>query len=793
MVAGAVSPPRIDLANEDLLRAHVHAIWLAEARVPLGSSLRDILDLAGEDPTLELLPSVREGIRSEHALERARVRSQRILQGIRGELAEVAWYDDEWLDRTLNSAVKSFDQACERWRDLFRSAARQQAAQNRIIKDHSRSAEDKKRARRLRYEAESQLELLTETQNVVQADFYSYRYFSSEGFLPGYNFPRLPLSAYLPGRRGRQGRDEFLSRPRFLAISEFGPRAIVYHEGARYLINQVILGTERVGDSDEIATSQAKLCDECGYLHDQQNAGAGPDICERCGQALGAPIVSLFRLQNVSTRRRDRISSDEEERLRLGYELKTGVRFERRGGQLSARTATVSAAEGEIARLTYGDAARLWRINLGWRRRARREELGFMLDVERGYWARNQQELDESEDPMSKRIRRVVPFVEDHRNCLLLELSDEPDVEVMASLQAALKHAIQVEFQLEDMELSAEPLPGPDDRHQLLFCESAEGGAGVLRRLVDDPRALSRVARAALEICHFDPSSGEDRGQAPRARERCEAACYDCLMSYMNQPDHQKLDRWKIRDTLLALRDANVASAPAPRSRSEHLAGLMRVCESDLERSWLQYLEGRSLNLPSHAQRRIEECNTRPDFLYSDKHTAIYVDGPQHQYSDRRERDREQTELLEDSGYTVLRFGADEEWAPLVGRYPGIFGVLGETASLTADRNEGSYGGYDSDLFPPDWRELLGGIATTPGVEVEPGADVTAGGRVVGRYVAAIDRADAEKSLRVVDSRGASNAATVSALEASGYTVVSIDPTDGEAERDLRRALELGT
>jgi very-short-patch-repair endonuclease len=264
-------------------------------------------------------------------------------------------------------------------------------------------------------------------------------------------------------------------------------------------------------------------------------------------------------------------------------------------------------------------------------------------------------------------------------------------------------------------------------------------------------------------------------------------------MSYMNQPDHQKLDRWKIRDTLLALRDANVASAPAPRSRSEHLAGLMRVCESDLERSWLQYLEGRSLNLPSHAQRRIEECNTRPDFLYSDKHTAIYVDGPQHQYSDRRERDREQTELLEDSGYTVLRFGADEEWAPLVGRYPGIFGVLGETASLTSDRDSGSYGGYDSDLFPPDWRELLGGIAATPGVEVEPGADVTAGGRVVGRYVAAIDRANAEKSLRVVDSRGASNAATVSTLEASGYTVVSIDPTDGEAERDLKRALELGT
>ena len=109
--------------------------------------------------------------------------------------------------------------------------------------DASRSADDKRQAERLRGEAESQLKLLTDVEHLEQSDFYSYRYFASEGFLPGYNFPRLPLSAYIPARRSRQ-RDEYLSRPRFLAISEFGPRAIVYHEGSRYLINRVILSGE---------------------------------------------------------------------------------------------------------------------------------------------------------------------------------------------------------------------------------------------------------------------------------------------------------------------------------------------------------------------------------------------------------------------------------------------------------------------------------------------------------------------------------------------------------------------
>ena len=109
----------------------------------------------------------------------------------------------------------------------------------------------------------------------------------------------------------------------------------------------------------------------------------------------------------------------------------------------------------------------------------------------------------------------------------------------MASLQPAIKNAIQALYQLEDNELAAEPLPDWDNRRLILLYESAEGGAGVLRQLVSDPQAIKNVARKALELCHFDPDSGEDLRHAPGASEICEAACYDCLMSYSNQPDHR--------------------------------------------------------------------------------------------------------------------------------------------------------------------------------------------------------------------------------------------------------------
>jgi hypothetical protein len=278
---------------------------------------------------------------------------------------------------------------------LYQAALAQARLQSAIILDASRSIKDKRQAEQLRRDAESQLKLLTEAENVVQSDFYSYRYFATEGFLPGYSFPRLPISAYIPARRVRQ-RDEFLSRPRFLAISEFGPRAIVYHEGSRYIINQVILPVDDGG----ARTRQAAQCEVCGYLHPITDSDTWY-ICERCGTPLPPPLQSLLRLQNVVTRRRDRINSDEEERLRLGYDIRTGIRFPEREGYPSHQVAAVMQGEDRLAQLVYAQAATLWRINLGWARRKNKNQHGFMLDIERGYWEKSEQvEEADPEDPM---------------------------------------------------------------------------------------------------------------------------------------------------------------------------------------------------------------------------------------------------------------------------------------------------------------------------------------------------------------------------------------------------------
>jgi very-short-patch-repair endonuclease len=244
----------------------------------------------------------------------------------------------------------------------------------------------------------------------------------------------------------------------------------------------------------------------------------------------------------------------------------------------------------------------------------------------------------------------------------------------MASLEAALKVAIQAEYDLEDSELAVVSLPDSDERRHILIYEAAEGGAGVLRQLVEDPQALPRVARQALSQCHFDPDSLTDLRRAPGAKEDCEAACYDCLLSYTNQPDHELLDRMVVFSYLKRLSEATVSISPNGATREDHLERLRRQAQSDLERDWLELLTKGGYRLPDRAQVFIGEATTRPDFTYDESHVAIYIDGPHHLYPERHARDVEAEERLFPNGWSVIRFKLTEEWPATIAKYPRVFG-----------------------------------------------------------------------------------------------------------------------
>lgn len=688
MVAGSVQPPRLDLTNEELIRSHIHAVWLAETGQSMRSCITDVLEADGSSPSLNVRPDIWKALIDPDAQRRAEHRAAELISDLRATWLAAGddpmWFTDDWLADVVRFAPQRLDDAFDRWRDLYRTTIEEYRQQGALAVDTKANKRTRSTAAIREREARERLAVLrNDDASEGQTDFYSYRYLASEGFLPGYSFPRLPLAAYIPGGRPKAGNDtrgDYLQRPRFLAISEFGPGALIYHEGARFEVNRIQL-PRQAGDATQLATETALRCESCGYHHLE---GVGVDRCESCNAKLGAKTYDLLRLQTVHTRRRERISSDEEERRRSGFELEVSYRFSSRGDRPGKVTALVATPAGEpLLELVYGDAATIRIANVGRRRRKVKEDRGFWLHTVEGRWLSDKgaSEAESSDDDVERADdvstkAKVTPFVEDTRNVLVVRFAHEVSDAEAASLRYALERGIEAEFQLEDSELSSQALPDTDGRGRFLLTESAEGGTGALRRLVSEPDGLARAARRALDICHFDPVTGADLGHPPGVDERCERGCYDCLLSYSNQFEHAIIDRMLVQGLLVALCTGATAAGAGGRAPAATVEFLEAFADSSLERKFIEWLAEHGYRLPDRAQVTVTEATAKPDFVYDlpTGATAVFIDGPVHDAPHNAERDAAAEERLVDLGWHVLRWRYDDDWAALAQSKPSVFG-----------------------------------------------------------------------------------------------------------------------
>ncbi|MCA9634143.1 MAG: ATP-dependent helicase, partial [Myxococcales bacterium] len=452
MVHGEVKAPLLDLANRDLVDSHLQAVWLSCVEEPLDPSIAELLVLT--DPGRPLIETLVTAMREERVARSAVERIRRVLDLVAEDLTlEMApWYTgrDTYADSIAATALDRFSRAFDRWRDLFAAAEEQRDAARRTMDDYAAPYQEKRAAQVRHAQAIDQLNLLQRGTSSLSSDFYTYRYLATEGFLPGYNFPRLPLMAYVPATMDGRGRQTYLQRPRFLALSEFGPRSLVYHEGRAYRVVRALLslGQRDAATPDvQLPTKSVRICTECGAGHFDDQAS----MCHACGASLGtAEIVNhVYRIENVATQPAERITANDEERQRLGFERQTTFEWAVRDHDIDVRNGTASDKDGEIVRLAYGPGATITRLNKGLRRRADKKTLGFKIDPVSGYWAKNEDE-DDNQDPTASPRQWIVPSVQDRKNALLFTPLDDSLTETsIATLQHALLRGIEAVFQLE--------------------------------------------------------------------------------------------------------------------------------------------------------------------------------------------------------------------------------------------------------------------------------------------------------------------------------------------------------
>lgn len=586
MVHGQVRAPFLDLANHDLVTSHLHAVWLAESGYALDPDVSKSVDL--DDPDWRLVKELREVIGHPDLQRRSRRAMEEVLALLASELtaANAPWYSGaaNFADEIAGKAVVRFDAAFDRWRAMYRSACSQRDEARRVIDNRTLPVRDRENAKRRHAQALDQLDLLSQHKGQENTDFFSYRYLATEGFLPGYNFPRLPLTAFVPSSRDRGG--AFLQRARFLGLSEFGPRSLVYHEGRAYRVVRVHLGATGEATGATLITTSVRICQACGAAHFDD----AQVVCHHCHADLAEArrIRDLFRVEQLGTQPAERITANDEERQRQGFEILTSFQLNEASGGLTNREVR-DASGSALAHAVYSGSATLLRVNLGLRRRRKDVGNGFRVDPQTGYWKKLSQDDEDVSEEGGATSTTIVPYVEDRKNALLWRFMSPEDDQLtsraIVTLQHALKRGIEAVCQVEESELQAEPLPSAKDRTGVLFYESSEGGAGVLNRVAVDTPLLRRIALEALRVMHFDLPDGTSLPVHAEALSdvkdtQCVAGCYRCLLSYYNQPDHPEIDRQdaQAKRYLLALAGCELvpvahampsaapASKPAPSS-----------------------------------------------------------------------------------------------------------------------------------------------------------------------------------------------------------------------------------
>jgi len=648
MIAGAIAAPRFRLDNQALITAHIHALVLETLGLKGAEKLpgkpQDLLDLS--QGGVPLYPDWRAAY--QQGITRFfQTICQAVETAFAAEIARFAWFDRAFIETCVLRFLDDLDAAMDRWRTEYSRLDNEREALNlQLGKVGVDYALDRRR---------SIIEHKLEQMREGQRDWYLYRYLGGEGFLPGYAFP--PQATVL----ALDDREDEMARAPAIALSEYAPGNFVYYRGQRYEVTHArptrrqTPGVEH--PQTELDIEPVLICPTC------QNVFMGTHEVKRARCTCGADLSgvhprSSMALPHMYAQSRARITADEEERLRLGYVLTPHYRA---GGQ--ARQYHVLSKGAPAFTLTLEHNGEVLLVNQG-QREKEGDPQGFTLCRKCYQWL-------VGKDAALKHIGTLKEKGECSRNArssedlasglwlvhlirsdlALFEVPLPAEQEALpfyTTLLHTLLRALLVAFNLDEAELAGFLAANDADTvpQRIIIYETTTGGSGVLAALHEEDRLALLVARARELLHEGDPEGG------------CEKACYDCLLSFYNQREHELLDRHTVLPWLQALAPLTVE----PVVCEDRYAALLAQCDSPLERDVLQAIRERDLPLPAAAQHTLYDGDAPlaiADFYYEPR-IVVFVDGSPHYRDYVEAADERKRKRLKALGYRVVVIrGAD--------------------------------------------------------------------------------------------------------------------------------------
>lgn len=671
IISGKISVPRFLLNNKTLVKAQIHSLILETINVKIPQKIVQIIDTSKD--TLPIYPEkigdIEEEILGKDELVGTIVDKKdeiinAIQEALNSEINDFEWLDHDYLEHTVNNFVEELDRAFDAFRNEYKSLNKERDEINISMRSGGIDSGQKKSLRIRRASIENKLDEMEKG----GGDYMTYRYLAGQGFIPNYGFPTRVTSLSLDYRKAREYEERELKRDRSIALSEYAPGNSIYYSGGRYLIRSSRIKTE----NGRPITSKLLVCPECetAYLNEENISGGA---CKYCGADLTDVLIDTNAIEMPDQRAESRkgITSDEEERQRLGYNLSTHYVLSKHIKEYEA------LIDGEpVLKLTYDHNGRMIKVNRGPVSLDKTiNENGFTLCTACSRWITSKTGVKEHLDKNNTQrrcwrgakeediIQNIILYTDSTHDVVTIkcdppeEFDEEQRESFYQSLAQAIIEGLQISMNIDVDEVKTflMPMPNEENVYSIILYETAEGGAGILKAL-EETSTFHKIVDEALRILHDkDPDNG------------CERACYECLCNYYNQRVHDLLNRKLVLPILKILKEAEIV----PKDSSEYFDDdkfndLMNSCDSNLEKTVLRLIKELKVPLPSHGQTLIsdgDEPVAKPDFAYLEdgRSVLVFVDGLDHDSESVKIDDKNKRSRLDLMGYNVFVIRYDEE------------------------------------------------------------------------------------------------------------------------------------
>jgi superfamily II DNA/RNA helicase len=631
IVSGKISVPRFNLANVTLFQAHVNSLVLQTIDKKLLTKPEQFIDFSDR----EELPMMKTYI--EDLVESIQKSKTTILTNIKEAFgSEIDSSDGQitWtaIEDQVDQFAYYFDTAFNNMREDYKESLKEIEEIDTRIRNEGNSDYSLPGRR-------NALEKRNNNLKVGKEDFYVYRILSQVGFLPNYAFPSKVTSVRLL----HKGEEEEISRDHAVAIREFAPLNTLYYGGLKYGIQTV---SKEVDPSNKF---NAVVCNDCEHVEKLGTATQIPSNCPNCGSVWESQtVINVMKFPKMRAQKRNRITADEEERLKGGYKI---IHSYKPTGK--AEVNEVIFNENSICKISFERSGEMNHLNLGQMADFNKGDVGFMLDTVNLNWVPLYKYSDylKEKNLNANQINRNISLITESRNDIISLQLTEPftgiDEVFGKTLYNVLVQSICTVMNLDDNEINGLYQPIIGQNGKLIIFETSEGGTGTLSSIVRDVDLLKRIAVKALDILHFDELGNDKEGA-------CATSCYNCICNFFNQRDHKLFDRNIVKDFLLEL--SNASSINGSQDDNVMFEIFIKQAASTFEASMLSKLKEKKVKLPSQLHKIVVkdgEPITEADFYYEPK-ICVFIDGPDHDKDYIIQDDEKKRTKLKKLGYKII-------------------------------------------------------------------------------------------------------------------------------------------